>query len=72
MTTDSSFRMAVRTGNWGVSVLLPFHKLMPDAWTLTVEGTKGQLTLYALDGEDFPSDELLDALAARLGHSTPG
>jgi len=135
MTTDSGFRMAVRAGNWGVSVMLPFHKpvrvhlapadapntlvgfeapvlkrmpgdltaaeihsltvadgegrvvlkvdgrrdraernrieLMPEVWTLTLEGTKGQVTLYALDVEDFPSDEVLDALAARLGHSTP-
>ena len=42
-------------------------ELMPEVWTLTVEGTKGQLTLYALDGEDFLSDDVLDALAARLG-----
>ena len=118
MTTDSGLRMAVRTGNWGASVMLPFHKpvrvhlapedepntlvgfeapglqqmpgdltaaeirsltvaernrveLMQEVWTLTVEGTTGQLTLYALDGEDLPPDEVLDALAARLGHSSP-
>lgn len=71
MTTHSSFRMAVRTGNRGVSVMLPFHQPVrvhlaaAEVWTLTVEGTKGQLTSFALDGEEFPSDEVLDALAAR-------
>jgi len=43
--------------------------LMPQDWQLRLEGTHGVLILYALEGTGFPSDEVLDRLSARLGHT---
>lgn len=127
MTSDPTYAMAVRTGNWGSLVMLSFHKpvvvdLAPideptllvsfasgitgvpqhltiaeveeltvsdgggravlrvggaehvrrdaptasGSWELRLEGEQGLLVLYARENVPFPTNRVLDDLAARM------